>query len=68
MVSSSSSATRHHGVQATSSTAAAMRIPRRSKWSPSTTTFMGFLPKGMPIPPSAPSRKHNGIGLQSSGG
>ncbi|ESW15514.1 hypothetical protein PHAVU_007G078400 [Phaseolus vulgaris] len=30
--------------------------------------FFGFLPKAMPIPPSGPSRKHNGIGLQSSTG
>ncbi|KAK7357245.1 hypothetical protein VNO80_16529 [Phaseolus coccineus] len=28
--------------------------------------FFGFLPKAIPIPPSGPSRKHNGIGLQSS--
>uniref|UniRef100_A0A7N0TS22 Uncharacterized protein n=1 Tax=Kalanchoe fedtschenkoi TaxID=63787 RepID=A0A7N0TS22_KALFE len=27
--------------------------------------FMGFLPRGIPIPNSAPSRKHNSIGLQS---
>ncbi|CAI0396073.1 unnamed protein product [Linum tenue] len=27
---------------------------------------MGFLPKGMPIPPSAPSRQHNSIGPQST--
>ncbi|OIW17824.1 hypothetical protein TanjilG_02452 [Lupinus angustifolius] len=27
--------------------------------------FFGFLPKGMPIPYSTPSRKHNGIGLIS---
>ncbi|KAG4984106.1 hypothetical protein JHK82_028941 [Glycine max] len=31
-------------------------------------SFFGFLPKAMPIPPSGPSRKHNGIGLQSSNG
>lgn len=31
-------------------------------------SFFGFLPKAMPIPPSGPSRKHNGIGLQSSMG
>ncbi|KAF7812953.1 Protein IDA-LIKE 2 [Senna tora] len=24
--------------------------------------FFGFLPKGTPIPPSGPSRKHNSIG------
>ncbi|KAL6318439.1 hypothetical protein AAG906_041205 [Vitis piasezkii] len=29
-------------------------------------SFFGFLPKGMPIPPSGPSKKHNDIGLQSS--
>ncbi|KAE8100443.1 hypothetical protein FH972_018340 [Carpinus fangiana] len=28
--------------------------------------FLGFLPKGKPIPPSGPSKKHNNIGLQSS--
>ncbi|KAE9601318.1 hypothetical protein Lalb_Chr13g0296521 [Lupinus albus] len=27
--------------------------------------FFGFLPKGMPIPYSTPSRKHNDIGLIS---
>ncbi|KAE9589093.1 hypothetical protein Lalb_Chr21g0305401 [Lupinus albus] len=25
--------------------------------------FLGFLPKGKPIPPSGPSRKHNDIGF-----
>ncbi|KAI5597416.1 hypothetical protein POPTR_002G070401v4 [Populus trichocarpa] len=29
-------------------------------------TFSGFFPKGMPIPPSGPSKKHNDIGLRSS--
>ncbi|XWS21762.1 hypothetical protein CRYUN_Cryun30bG0082000 [Craigia yunnanensis] len=29
-------------------------------------SFFGALPKAMPIPPSAPSKKHNDIGLQSS--
>ena len=29
-------------------------------------TFSGFFPKGMPIPPSGPSKKHYDIGLQSS--
>ncbi|KAL5776688.1 hypothetical protein ACOSP7_009614 [Xanthoceras sorbifolium] len=28
-------------------------------------TVVGFLPKTMPIPPSAPSKAHNDIGLQS---
>ncbi|KAJ6391810.1 hypothetical protein OIU77_025718 [Salix suchowensis] len=32
----------------------------------SRSTFTGFFPKGMPIPPSAPSKKHNDIGLQSA--
>ncbi|KAJ6730603.1 PROTEIN IDA-LIKE 5 [Salix viminalis] len=32
----------------------------------SRSTFTGFFPKGMPIPPSAPSKKHNDIGLQST--
>uniref|UniRef100_A0A7N0V0U2 Uncharacterized protein n=1 Tax=Kalanchoe fedtschenkoi TaxID=63787 RepID=A0A7N0V0U2_KALFE len=27
--------------------------------------FMGFLPRGIPISASAPSRKHNDLGLQS---
>ncbi|EFH65369.1 hypothetical protein ARALYDRAFT_316610 [Arabidopsis lyrata subsp. lyrata] len=27
-------------------------------------SFSGFLPKTLPIPPSAPSRKHNVYGLQ----
>ncbi|OWM91427.1 hypothetical protein CDL15_Pgr017345 [Punica granatum] len=27
--------------------------------------FYGFLPRGIPIPASGPSRKHNAIGLQS---
>ncbi|GMN32932.1 hypothetical protein TIFTF001_003878 [Ficus carica] len=27
--------------------------------------FLDFLPKGIPIPSSGPSRKHNDIGLQS---
>ncbi|GMN48406.1 hypothetical protein TIFTF001_017591 [Ficus carica] len=31
----------------------------------SANNFLGFLPKGSPIPPSGPSREHNGIGLQS---
>ncbi|CAK7346806.1 unnamed protein product [Dovyalis caffra] len=38
--------------------------PNSQNSSPS--TFSGFLPKGMPIPPSGPSKRHNGIGLQSS--
>ncbi|KAE8666577.1 Protein IDA-LIKE 3 [Hibiscus syriacus] len=29
-------------------------------------SFFGALPKTIPIPPSAPSRNHNEIGLQSS--
>ncbi|GMI90811.1 hypothetical protein HRI_002750400 [Hibiscus trionum] len=29
-------------------------------------SFFGALPKTIPIPPSAPSRNHNDIGLQSS--
>ncbi|WZZ67250.1 hypothetical protein YC2023_078620 [Brassica napus] len=29
-------------------------------------TFSGLLPKTMPIPPSAPSKKHNVYGLQKS--
>ncbi|XVF64377.1 hypothetical protein PTKIN_Ptkin09bG0164500 [Pterospermum kingtungense] len=29
-------------------------------------SFFGALPKAMPIPPSAPSKKHNDIGLQNS--
>ncbi|CAN8240249.1 unnamed protein product [Cochlearia groenlandica] len=29
-------------------------------------SFTGFLPKTMPIPPSAPSKKHNVYGLQST--
>ncbi|CAG7904812.1 unnamed protein product [Brassica rapa] len=29
-------------------------------------SFSGFLPKTMPIPPSAPSKKHNVYGLQST--
>ncbi|KAF8011932.1 hypothetical protein BT93_I0149 [Corymbia citriodora subsp. variegata] len=28
--------------------------------------FSGYLPRGLPIPASGPSRKHNDIGLQSS--
>ncbi|KAM0939751.1 putative protein IDA [Dioscorea sansibarensis] len=28
--------------------------------------FFGFLPKAMPIPPSAPSKQHNSFGLDSS--
>ncbi|KAK7315202.1 hypothetical protein VNO77_33738 [Canavalia gladiata] len=28
--------------------------------------FFGFLPKAMPLPPSGPSRQHNGIQLQNS--
>ncbi|KAL1533485.1 hypothetical protein AAHA92_33364 [Salvia divinorum] len=31
-------------------------------------TFYGFLPKGVPIPPSAPSKRHNSIGLEGGGG
>ncbi|KAK8566139.1 hypothetical protein V6N13_021207 [Hibiscus sabdariffa] len=27
--------------------------------------FLGFLPRRFPIPASAPSRKHNGLGLQN---
>ncbi|GKV31004.1 hypothetical protein SLEP1_g39753 [Rubroshorea leprosula] len=34
---------------------------------PPQSTFSGFLPKGMLIPPSGPSKGHNSIGLQSSG-
>ncbi|KAK7270930.1 hypothetical protein RJT34_26460 [Clitoria ternatea] len=30
--------------------------------------FCGFLPKAMPLPPSGPSRQHNGIQLQNSPG
>ncbi|KAK8642907.1 hypothetical protein V6N13_012231 [Hibiscus sabdariffa] len=29
-------------------------------------SFFGALPKTIPIPPSAPSRSHNDLGLQSS--
>ncbi|KAJ0976526.1 hypothetical protein J5N97_012000 [Dioscorea zingiberensis] len=29
--------------------------------------FLGFLPKAMPIPPSAPSKQHNSFGLDSGG-
>lgn len=29
-------------------------------------SFLGFLPKTLPIPPSAPSKKHNVYGLQST--
>ncbi|KAF8106906.1 hypothetical protein N665_0130s0072 [Sinapis alba] len=29
-------------------------------------SFSGFLPKTIPIPPSAPSKKHNVYGLQST--
>ncbi|WOL18790.1 hypothetical protein Cni_G27587 [Canna indica] len=25
--------------------------------------FVGFLPRSMPVPPSAPSKRHNSIGL-----
>lgn len=28
--------------------------------------FMGYLPKAMPIPPSAPSKQHNAIGLEKN--
>ncbi|XP_031473019.1 protein IDA-LIKE 2 [Nymphaea colorata] len=28
-------------------------------------SFLGYLPKATPIPPSGPSRQHNGVGLQS---
>ncbi|KAI3464662.1 hypothetical protein Pfo_021325 [Paulownia fortunei] len=31
-------------------------------------TFLGFLPKGVPIPPSGPSRRHNDIGLAGGEG
>ncbi|GKU90621.1 hypothetical protein SLE2022_329920 [Rubroshorea leprosula] len=33
---------------------------------PPPSAISGFLPKGMLIPPSAPSKEHNSIGLQSS--
>ncbi|TXG53328.1 hypothetical protein EZV62_022497 [Acer yangbiense] len=36
------------------------------KSSSSPTTVVGLLPKAMPIPPSAPSKDHNDIGLHSS--
>ncbi|KAJ7974086.1 Protein IDA-LIKE 2, partial [Quillaja saponaria] len=29
-------------------------------------TFLGLLPKGMQVPPSGPSRRNNGLGLQGS--
>ncbi|PIN02930.1 hypothetical protein CDL12_24560 [Handroanthus impetiginosus] len=32
------------------------------------TKYFGSLPKGVPIPPSGPSRRHNGIVLQGGGG
>ncbi|KAG6774316.1 hypothetical protein POTOM_021669 [Populus tomentosa] len=41
-----------------------MMKPNSQSSSPS--TFMGFLPKGIPIPPSGPSKRHNDIGLQGS--
>lgn len=28
--------------------------------------FFGFLPKGVPIPPSGPSQRHNAIGLDGT--
>ncbi|PIM98563.1 hypothetical protein CDL12_28952 [Handroanthus impetiginosus] len=31
-------------------------------------TYFGFLPKGVPIPPSGPSRRHNGFGVESGVG
>ncbi|KAL2232250.1 UNVERIFIED_CONTAM: Protein IDA-LIKE 2 [Sesamum indicum] len=30
--------------------------------------FFGFLPKGVPIPPSGPSNRHNGIGVEGREG
>jgi hypothetical protein len=27
--------------------------------------FLGFLPRGTPIPPSGPSKQHNAVGLDS---
>ncbi|KAJ0025806.1 hypothetical protein Pint_07961 [Pistacia integerrima] len=38
--------------------------PTKSHNSPR--TISGFFPKGVPIPPSGPSKKHNDIGLESS--
>lgn len=40
--------------------------PIKSQNSSGHDNFSGFLPKGMPIPPSGPSKKHNDIGLQTS--
>lgn len=31
-------------------------------------SFLGFLPKGAPIPPSGPSKRHNPIGGGGGGG
>lgn len=40
--------------------------PHQPRSSPD--SFFGFLPKGVPIPPSAPSERHNSIGLDGGGG
>ncbi|KAL8515093.1 hypothetical protein ACS0TY_013978 [Phlomoides rotata] len=37
-----------------------LKVKRQTRNSEDTLT--GFLPKGVPIPPSAPSRRHNDIG------
>ncbi|EHA8590241.1 Protein IDA-LIKE 2 [Cocos nucifera] len=29
--------------------------------------YFGFLPRGVPIPPSGPSKQHNSIGFESHG-
>ncbi|KAL4182798.1 hypothetical protein AMTRI_Chr11g94920 [Amborella trichopoda] len=29
--------------------------------------YFNFFPKAMPIPPSGPSKRHNGLGLQKRG-
>ncbi|KAH6782528.1 hypothetical protein C2S53_004066 [Perilla frutescens var. hirtella] len=45
-----------------------MKVKPPSRASPSSAdTFYGFLPKGVPIPPSGPSRRHNSIGLEGGG-
>ncbi|KAG5246034.1 Protein IDA [Salix suchowensis] len=42
------------------------KMIKPSSQNSSPSTFMGFLPKGMPVPPSGPSKRHNGIGIKSS--
>ncbi|XVE55185.1 hypothetical protein DITRI_Ditri03aG0139200 [Diplodiscus trichospermus] len=43
-----------------------LKVKKPKSHQSSPRSFLGALPKTIPIPPSGPSKKHNDIGLQNS--